>query len=183
MISVSNEKNILNPNCLSFDERKNQLDKERQDEINIESNKKRSPYSNWYQFNREYTGEMIWLAGKHPKAHQILLFILDQMDSYNALMCSYKVFQEALNISESTVKRSIKVLKDNGFVKTYKSGTSNVYAVNKKLAWSSWGNNYKYAKFEANIIISESEQEKLAEMSSIEQEKLKQINIKTNIDK
>ncbi len=178
MKSVSSEKNILNPNLLSFDERKKQIEKEYEDENKKENDKKRSPYSNWYQFNRDYTGEMIWLAGKYPRAHQILLFILDQMDSYNALMCSYKVFQEALGISESTVKRSIKVLKDNGFVQIYKSGASNIYAVNKKLAWSSWGNNYKYAKFEANIIISENEQEKLSELDKVAYDKLKQINIR-----
>lgn len=36
----------------------------------------------------------------------------------------------------------------------------NVYLINKEIAWKSWGTNYKYAKFGAQIIISESEQER-----------------------
>ena len=64
-------------------------------------------------------------------------------------------------MSRATVARAVKTLKERGFITVYKSGGTNVYAVNKNLAWSSWGKNYKYAKFDAKIIISESEQEKL----------------------
>lgn len=99
------------------------------------------------------------------------------MDDYNAVMCSNKVISEALGIGRTTVSTSIKVLKDNGFITIYKSGTSNVYAVNKELAWSSWGTNYKYAKFGAKIIISQSEQEKITE-PQLQSVKHKEIQIK-----
>ncbi|NFI54762.1 helix-turn-helix transcriptional regulator [Clostridium botulinum] len=169
---------IHNDNIVSFEEREKELRKiEKQEDNQREINdklRKNSPFSNFYQFNRDYSKEMIWLAGKNSRAHQILLFLLDQMDNYNALMCSYKVIQEALDISESTAKRGIKLLKDHGFIAVYRSGSSNVYAVNKSLAWSSWGTNYKYAKFDAKIIISENEQEEI----QIKQSKIKQIEIK-----
>jgi DNA-binding transcriptional ArsR family regulator len=159
-ITVSDTKNIINPNSMSFEERQKDLEQQAQMQKIINKKMKDSPFSNFYQFNREYSKEMIWLATNHPKANGILLFLLDQMDSYNAVMCSYKVLQEALGMGQATVARSIKILKDTGFISVYKSGTSNIYAVNKQLAWSSWGTNHKYAKFEARIIISESEQEK-----------------------
>lgn len=157
-ITVCSEKNVLNQNAMSFEEREQQLREEEAAEQRARKKMKDSPFSNFYQFNREHSKEMIWLAGNHPKAHQILLFLLDQMDNYNVVMCSYAVFQEALEMSKATVTRSIKVLKDHNFITIYRSGTANVYAVNKLLAWSSWGNNYKYAKFDAKIIIAESEQ-------------------------
>lgn len=156
---VSQNHDVLNPNSLSFDERLKQLEAEEAARKKQAEKAKNSPYNNWYQFNREYSKEMIWLAGTYPKAHQILLFLLDQMNDYNAVMCSHVVLQEALGMSKSTVIRSVKVLKEHGFITIYKSGTANVYAVNKSLAWGSWGTNYKYAKFDAKIIISETEQE------------------------
>lgn len=175
-ILVSDKKDILYPNSITFDERQKDLEEQDKREAEARKRTKNSPYSNWYQFNREYSKEMIWLAGEEPRAHQILLFLLDQMDNYNAVMCSHQVLQEALKIGKTTISNAVKILKEHGFITVYKSGTSNVYAVNKNLAWSSWGNNYKYAKFDARIIISKSEQEH--EKPKITTEKLKQVNVK-----
>lgn len=172
---VSDTKDILNPNSMTFEEREKDLNEQQKQEEEARKREKQSPFSNFYQFNRAHTKDMITLAGKYPKAHQILLFLLDQMDNYNAVVCSYQVLQEALSLSQATVARAIKVLKDTKFIDIYKSGTTNVYAINKSLAWSSWGTNYKYAKFDAKIIISESEQEKLTEVKSLRH---KEITIK-----
>lgn len=158
-ISVNKNENILNSNLFTFNERQDQLNYKIQKEKDEINRSKNSPFNNFYQFNRKHSKEMIWLAKNHPKAQAILLFLLDQMDNYNAIVCSYKVFQEALDISESTAKRAVKILKEANFITVYKTGTTNVYVVNKTLAWSSWGTNYKYAKFDAKIIISENEQE------------------------
>lgn len=97
------------------------------------------------------------------------------MDSYNAVMCSYKVLEEQFNISSSTVTRAVKLLKEKQYIDIYKSGTSNVYAVNKQIAWSSWGSNFKHGKFGANIILSESEQD---EQVKLEIQKHKEVSLK-----
>lgn len=176
MLKVSNNPNINDPNSISFDERQKQLEEEaKRDELRRKKEEKDSPFSNFYQFNRAHSKEMIWLATNYPKAQAILLFLLDQMNNVNAVVCSYQVLQEALGISRPTITRAIKILKDHNFIDVYKSGTTNVYAVNKNLAWSSWGKNYKYAKFDAKIIIAASEQEKMA---SVKSEKLKVVKIK-----
>lgn len=178
-ISVSDTRDILKANNMTFEERERELEKQAEDEKRARKKMKDSPFSNFYQFNREHSKEMIWLATKHPKANGILLFLLDQMDSYNAVMCSYKVFQESLGMGQATVARSIKTLKDAGFIDIYKSGSSNIYAVNKNLAWSSWGKNYKYAKFEATIIIAESEQV-TSTQSELKIIKHKEVQVKEN---
>jgi len=130
-------------------------------EIEYEKREKHSPFKRWYQFNSEHTKALMWLALKHPKAQAILYFLVDQMDSYNAVMCSYKVLQEVLDISKDTVRINIKILKDNGFIAVLKSGTSNVYAVNDSVYWKSWGKNLMYSKFPANVVLALSEQEAL----------------------
>lgn len=171
---VNNFKDILNENSRTFTERQKELEQIDQRNKEDQEREKYSPYSNWYQFNRDHSKAMIQLATKHPKAQAILLFLLEQMDNYNAVMCSYQVFQEALQISQVTVARSVKILKDQGFIAILKSGSSNVYIVNDDLAWSSWGKNKKYSKFPANIIISAEENIDYY----IQKQNIKQINIK-----
>ena len=97
------------------------------------------------------------------------------MDKYNAVVCSYKVFQEALGMGQATVARSIKYLKENGFLYVYKTGTSNVYVANKDLVWNSWGNNVEYCEFPANIVLSASEQE---ERSKVRDKRITTVQVK-----
>lgn len=120
---------------------------------------KKSPFDSFYQVNIKNNKYLTELAAKQPKALAILLFVFENMDNYNALMASYKVFQEKFDLSQSTVKRCIKYLKDHGYLYIYKSGTSNVYVANDNLAWKSYGKNTKYCKFPANVMLSLSEQE------------------------
>lgn len=120
---------------------------------------KNSPFKRWTQLNNEHTKELMQLALKYPKAHAILYFLVDQMDEYNAVICSIKVLEELLNVSRQTISKNIKILKEHGFIVILKSGASNVYVINDKVYWKSWGNNKKYSKFPANVILSFDEQE------------------------
>lgn len=173
---VGQEHNVLNPGSFTFEERQKQLEEQDAKEKAAMQREKNSPYSNWYQFNRDHTAEMIWLTTHYPKAQAILLFLLDQMDSYNAVMCSYTVLQEALNMSKATVQRAIKILKDNGYIAILKSGTSNVYVVNKELAWGSWGKNFKYCKFPANVVLSATENEEY--LNKLKSSRIKSVDTK-----
>lgn len=180
-IIVGNERDLLNPNSITFDERKRELEELKELEENNKNRedrkRKNSPYDNWYQVNKEYYKQEDWLMSKSPIAYRIFKFLINNMDGYNSVICSYKVLQETFLVSQDTVRRAIKILKDKQYIDVYKSGTSNVYCVNKNIVWSSWGSNYKYAKFGANIILSESEQEEQAKIK-IKSEKIKQVTIK-----
>ena len=176
-ISVGEPVDLFNPSSMSFSERQAQLDAEKKAEEERQQREKRSPFGRWTQFNNEHTRELMWLALKHPKAHAILLFLVDQMDNYNAVMCSYQVIQEVLGIGRTTAHNSIKVLKENGFIAVLKSGTSNVYAINDTVYWKAWGNRKQYSKFPANIILSVSEQEQSIQ-AQIKALKHKEVTIK-----
>lgn len=148
----------------SFSDRARQLEQEKREEEELtkkqKEDAKKSPFERFYQVNQDNSKYLTKLAVEQPKALAILLFIIENMDGYNALMASYKVFQEKFDISRTTASNCIKYLKEHGFLYVYKSGTSNVYVVNNNLVWKSWGKNTKYCKFPANIILAESEQEK-----------------------
>lgn len=172
-ITVSSERNILEPNLLSFDERKQQLEKEDEAKKKAEENAKKSPYKDFVQVNKDYYKAEDWLMAKSPVAYRIFRFLVNGMDGYNAVVCSYQVLQETFNISQVTVARAIKILKDKKYVDVHKSGTSNVYSINKNIVWNSWGTNYKYAKFGANIIISENEQSLKSKTKTVKQKEIK----------
>jgi len=156
---VTDEKNIFDDSSMSFEERQKQLKDEEKKERERRKREKGSPFSRWTQFNNEHTKELIWLAIKYPKASAILLFLIDQMDEYNAVMCSYKVLEELLDVGHATIARNLKILKDSGFIVILKSGSSNVFAINDKVYWKSWWNNRKYFKFPANVVLALSEQD------------------------
>jgi len=164
-ILVTEDKNIFNEQSFSFAERIEQLEKLSEKDLERAKREKNSPFSRWTQFNNDHTRELIWLALKYPKAHAILLFLIDQMDDFNAVMCSYRVLEEVLDVGQATIARNIKILKENGFIAVLKSGSSNVYAINDKIYWKSWGNNRKYSKFPANVVLALSEQEEEYQIS------------------
>lgn len=178
-IIVSNERNLFDPNVVTFEEREDELKAIAERDAKIAQREKNSPFSRWTQFNLEHTRELIQLAVKFPKAHAILYFLVDQMDECNAVMCSNQVLQEVLGVSRQTISKNIKVLKDSGFIDILKSGNANVYAINDSVYWKTWGNRKKYSKFPANVILAMSEQdEEYQQKADIETNKFKSVSLK-----
>lgn len=140
---------------------------------------RRSPFRSFYQVNKDTSSYLTSCLDENPKALKLLFFIFDHMDKYNAVVCSYTVFQEALGMSKATVQRAVKYLKDKGFVYVYKTGTSNVYVANHELVWNSWGNNVKYCKFPANVVLSKNEQDSSSDFEVVNK-RVTQVNIKEN---
>lgn len=157
-ITVAEKSNYLK-GVVSFDERLEELQKKEEQEKKEEQKQKKSPYKDFIQMNNAYYKAEDWLMKTSPIGYRILRFLISHMNNYNAVICSYAVLEEYFDISKPTVTRAIKLLKEHNFIDTAKTGTSNVYFINKELVWKSWGTNHKYAEFGAKIIISESEQE------------------------
>lgn len=115
-------------------------------------------YKDWFQTNTEPMAEIIDLEYNYPQAAAILTFMSCQMDNYNAIVCSSKVLEEYFNASRSTISRAIKVLQEKGFIYVFKSGTSNVYAINSNVYWKNYGEKVYLSKFPANVLLTKSEQ-------------------------
>ena len=176
-LTVEAEKNMLDSNSLSFDERQKELEEQAKKEKEERDRAKKSPYKNFVQLNKDAYKVEDWLMSKSPIAYRIFKFLINGTDSYNALICSYKVLQESFGISQDTVRRAIKLLKEKKYIDVYKTGTSNVYAVNKQIVWNSWGTNFDRASFGVNIILSAEEQE-ISIQKEIKATKHKEITIK-----
>lgn len=174
---ISEEKKYVN-NKYNFDERKTEIEIEKQKELEEKEREKKN--SNFIMIYREHMPEIRWLIKKSRYASNIFNFILEHMDYNNVLMCSYQIFMDYFEISAETVRKSIKILKDNGFIDVLKSGTSNVYIVNSKIAWTSWDNQKKYCKFQGNVLISATENKDYEFRNQFE--KLKMLRERENIN-
>lgn len=148
---------------VSFDTRAKQLEAEKAAEQKaLDEQKKKnqqSPFKSYVQINLNNTDYLISLNKLSPNALNLLLFMMQQMDNYNALVCSQSVFMERFDLSRSTVARCLADLKSHGFIHVGKIGSFNVYYINKDLAWKSWGSNVKYCKFPDNIFLRMSERD------------------------
>lgn len=147
-----------NPNSISFNARKQELEAE--DEIlkKQQQREKHSPFSDFAQLNLKNTEYLIALNKQNPNALNILLFFMQHSNGLNKILCSQQVLMEYFGLSRSTVSRCITVLKEHGFIYIVKSGTANIYILNSDLVWKSWGKNIQYCEFPANVVLSMSEQ-------------------------
>ena len=128
-----------------------------QEEDNKQELEEEKKNMNFIQIYRDNMPELRWLMIKQPFASSLLFFILEHMDTKNALACSYSVFEDYFEKSRMTIYRAIKILEENGFIDVLKMGTSNVYLVNQDLAWTSHNTNKKYAKYDGKILVSKKE--------------------------
>lgn len=155
---VQETADCLSENQVTFAERRRQLEHEANVEAQQLERERKSTYKDFAQLNRANISHIISACGANPQAVRVLLFILEHMDKYNALVCSYKVFEEQLEISHATVARAVTYLKQTGFIVVYRSGSSNVYVMNDNLAWTNAGNKHQYCRFPANVVLTASEQ-------------------------
>lgn len=135
------------------------LAKQAEEEKKKAEDAKKSPYRNFLQVNKDSYKAEDWLMKESPVAYRLLRFLAQNMDNYNALICSYVVLQETLGYSRATLSRAVKLLKEKKFIQILKSGITNIYIINKELYWQSYGSNFSRCEFNAKIIISSEEQD------------------------
>lgn len=113
--------------------------------------------SDFVQVYRNHIEQIAELGAENATALKLLLFFIKHMDGSNALCVSNIALQEVFGYSKQTICKNIKYLKDNGWICVLKSGTANIYIVNPEVAWTSYGYQKQYCKFNATVFLSESE--------------------------
>ena len=144
-IIVSNEKEI----------KERLLDFKKQDDIQKELSKNRG-------FTQMYFDKLDFsLNGNEMKTFLYLCSLaycnLPKATEYAYVVISFDRLSEGLHISKQVVQKSIKSIKDKKLIKIFKSGKSNVYAINPYVMWKSDNN----SKWKALYNKTEQEFEKL----------------------
>ena len=109
------------------------------------------------QLYRDHVDDVARLAREQPRAYDLFMLLIKHMDGTNALCVSMQALTEIMALSRQSLSKSVKYLKDNGWVCVMRNGSSNVYIVNPDVAWTSYGNQKQYCKFQANVLLSSSE--------------------------
>ena len=120
----------------------------------LKQNEKTETLSNFTEITcRQYLN----LQGKILRLFKSLCLFASTWTDITLSWLHIGFFEDYTGKSSRTVTRCIKELYDGGYVDILKSGTSNVYIINQAIAWTSYGNQKQYCKFNGNILISASE--------------------------
>ena len=103
---------------------------------------------------------IIEMTGENKTAVQVFVWLLQHMDKRNALVVSQVALAEAFKVTERSIRYSIAYLKEKKAISVFKSGNTNIYAVNAQIAWKADASGKRYALFDAAVYISDSEQDK-----------------------
>lgn len=125
--------------------------------------------NNFVMLFRNEMSSLVNLQKTDAKAGALLMFLMQHMDRENALIVSIETMSEMLEWSTATIYRKLKVLRDNNFLTSQRTGNSSIYFINANVAWTTYGNKKQYAKFKANVLISKSEQEYRLKSSKFKQ--------------
>lgn len=112
----------------------------------------------FFQFYKHNIKSIRKLITDNTMAAKLFMFLVENMDNKNAIIISQKAVEEALNVSIRSIQMAVKYLVENQYIVVLKSGTSNVYCVNADIVWTQRADKKKFAKFEAKVYLTASEQ-------------------------
>ncbi len=112
----------------------------------------------WLQSDKQAHEAMWRLSIKSPAAIAVLHFMISQLArGTTGVIISAPAMARRLGISERSVKSAVKLLKDMKFVQILKSGNTNAYLINSRVAWQG-KRGFRFASFNAQITVDELEQ-------------------------
>lgn len=112
----------------------------------------------WLQSDKQAHESMWRLSIKSPAAITVLHFMISQLArGTTGVIISAPAMARKLGISERSVKSAVKLLKEMKFVQILKSGNTNAYVINSRVAWQG-KRGFRYASFNAQIMVDEFEQ-------------------------
>jgi len=117
----------------------------------------------WLQSDKQAHAAMWKLGIKHPTALAVLHFMISKLSrGASGVIISAPAMARQMDISERSAKAAVAVLRDMKFVQILKSGNTNAYIVNSRVAWQG-KRGFRFASFNAQIIVDEQEQARTVE--------------------
>ncbi len=112
----------------------------------------------WLQSDKNSHDAMWKLGIKSPSALAVLHFMISKLArGASGVIISAPAMARQMGISERSAKAAVALLRDMKFVQILKSGNTNAYIINSRVAWQG-KRGFRYASFNAEILIDENEQ-------------------------
>jgi biotin operon repressor len=115
--------------------------------------------NNFVQFYKDSLDFVIEATRENPTALRVFFWLVQHMDTRNALVISQQALAETLDLGRTTIHVCTVYLKEKNALTVFKSGNTNVYALNSQIVWQDSAEAKRYAHFDAKVYISEKEQE------------------------
>jgi hypothetical protein len=127
--------------------------------IPLPSDEDRLVNDNFLQMYKDHIPVIRKVIKESPQAAEMLFWMMENMNDRNALIVSQQALAEAMDCHRNTINNHIRYLKEMKAIYTLKSGSSNIYYLNKEIVWQDNAHNKRFGKFGATIVVAESEQE------------------------
>lgn len=114
------------------------------------------------QYTRGYLKNQRELARRSPAAWQVFTLLTERMNKSNAIVISQATMAEILGYTRTTINSAVKLLEKENWMQVVKVGQVNAYVINSKVVWRDRSGK-RYASFSADVVISETEQNKAIE--------------------
>ena len=114
----------------------------------------------WLQVEKKAHRATALFGAKNGTALAVLHLLTGRLNrGTNAVIMSHEAIASALGITSRTARDSTKKLEAAKFVQVLKSGTSNVYVINSRVAWQGI-RGMRHASFNADLVVVEQEQDR-----------------------
>lgn len=110
------------------------------------------------RMSKIYMDETIDLAKQNASAFKILMLMVSKMTKVNSLMISNESLEKLTGSSNSTIKRAVRHLREEGWIDVVKAGSSNIYRINSNIFWHETADG-KWAEFPTHVVSSFDEQD------------------------
>lgn len=107
---------------------------------------------------RQFVSQIADLSMQDVQALRVLLFLVRQMDSKNALVIPMSLIADMLGITRQTVSAKVKYLESEGWISIMRVGRQNVYIVNPDVFWTAYADQKSFCRFEAQVVLSSEDQ-------------------------
>lgn len=113
----------------------------------------------YYMMSRQAEKNLRALQGENPAAALVFSVLREHMQiGSNAVTVSNQALAKILGRSARTISRSTKYLSDHAYVQVVKTGNTNTYVVNERIAFAGSAGQRK-AVFSSTVVAHECEQE------------------------
>ena len=118
----------------------------------------------WTQISLEASEDLRGLIGREPKAAQLVLALIEQMEPGGGgiVVASRTTMAELIGASVPTVARALRVLMNEGWVQRIRIGSAPALAIYSRVAWVGPRGDLSHAVFSATVIASRAEQDAIA---------------------
>jgi len=115
--------------------------------------------NNFVQFYKDSLDFVIEATRENPTALRVFFWLVQHMDNRNALVISQQALADMLDLGRTTIHVCTVYLKEKKALTVFKSGNTNVYALNSQIVWQDSADTKRYAHFDAKVYLTEKEQE------------------------